>query len=319
MGKEEKVISVKKDDASKVVPAIHIKNLVKKYGKLSAVSGISLDIMPGEFFALLGPNGAGKSSTIGSLCGLVNKTSGDVRVFGSDVESDYKLARSRIGLVPQELNMDKFEKVRQVLLFNAGYFGLSGTARIARVDSLLHELGLWSKRDAKVMQLSGGMKRKLMIARALLHNPDILILDEPTAGVDVESRRSIWEYVRKLNLAGKTIFLTTHYIEEAQQLCSRIAIINNGKIIALDSKDKIMKDFGSQEIVVTLSSAIKKLSSEQFGYPVEARGKELIVRVPKGDFDYKKFLKRIIDLPVEKIEMRQTRLEDIFVKLTNTK
>src|SRR3989338_2062071 len=221
--------------------AITIRNLTKKYGDGTvALHNSSFSITKGEFFALLGQNGAGKTTTINILTGLANKTGGEVLLFGQDVVRNYRQARSLVGLVPQEFNLDQFDKVYNVLFFNAGYFGIPRSQRPAKIESLLRELGLWEKRHSKVRELSGGMKRKVMIARALIHEPKILILDEPTAGVDVETRKLMWDYFRELNRQGVTILLTTHYIEEAEELCERIAIINKGKIIALDKKEKML-------------------------------------------------------------------------------
>jgi ABC-2 type transport system ATP-binding protein len=226
--------------------AISIKNLVKEYPKDTAVDNISLDIKKGEFFGLLGPNGAGKTTTIGILTGLVNKTSGEVKLHGKDVVTDYLEARKLIGLVPQEFNFDLFGKVYNILYFSAGYFGMPAKERPARIKQVLEDLRLWDKKDAKALELSGGMKRKLMIARALMHNPKILILDEPTAGVDVETRRYMWGYLKKLNEQGTTILLTTHYIEEAEQLCEKIAIINKGKIVKMDTTKKLLEGNGKK-------------------------------------------------------------------------
>ncbi|MBI2572405.1 ABC transporter ATP-binding protein [Candidatus Woesearchaeota archaeon] len=224
--------------------AILIHNLTKKYPNSVALHGISLDIKEGEFFGLLGPNGAGKTTTIGILTGLTTKTSGDCHLFGKDVEKEYKEARTLIGLVPQEFNFDIFEKVYNVLDFNAGYFGMPKAERVKRIEELLVQLDLKDKRNAPMRTLSGGMKRKVMIARALMHKPRILILDEPTAGVDIETRKALWEYLKKLNKQGTTILLTTHYLEEAEELCQRIAIINHGKIIKLDTKQNLLKEHG---------------------------------------------------------------------------
>jgi ABC-2 type transport system ATP-binding protein len=226
------------------VEAIYIKDLVKEYSDTKALKGISLDVHEGEFFGLLGPNGAGKTTMIQIITGLCNKTQGEVTLFEKDVVNDYVEARSFIGLVPQEFNFDIFEKVYNILYFNAGYFGLHGKARKERIEEILKDMGLWEKRFSAAKELSGGMKRKLMIARALVHKPRILILDEPTAGVDVETRKSMWEYLRKLNKEGTTILLTTHYIEEAEDLCKRIAIINHGKIIKLDQTKNLVNLLG---------------------------------------------------------------------------
>ena len=221
--------------------AITIKGLKKTYNGVEALKGINFSIKEGEFFALLGPNGAGKTTTINILTGLTNKTSGEVLLFGKDVVKDYKEARALIGLVPQEFNFDRFETVYNILSYNAGYFGIPQKERPAKIKKVLEQLNLWDKKDAQAQELSGGMKRKLMIARALIHEPRIIILDEPTAGVDVETRKAMWRYFKKLNKEGVTILLTTHYIEEAEELCERVAIINKGQIVALDYKKKSFK------------------------------------------------------------------------------
>ena len=228
--------------------AISIKDLVKSYPNTEALKGVSLTIKKGEFFALLGPNGAGKTTLIQILTGLCNKTSGEVTLFNKDVYQDYVEARQLIGLVPQEFNFDIFEKVCNVLYYNAGYFWIPAKERKPRIEKILKDLNLWEKKDAMAMQLSGGMKRKLMIARALVHQPKILILDEPTAGVDVETRQTMWTYLKKLNQDGTTILLTTHYLEEAEKLCDRIAIINKGKIIKVDTKDNLLKEHGNKKL-----------------------------------------------------------------------
>lgn len=233
---------------NKVVSAICLKNLIKEYPDVIAVNNISLEIKKGEFFALLGPNGAGKTTTINILTGLSNKTSGEAKLFGKDVVIDYQESRKSIGLVPQEFNFDKFDTVYNILYFNAGYFDISKDKRERIIRKLLTDLNLWEKREMKAITLSGGMKRKLMIARALVHSPKILILDEPTAGVDVQTRKLIWEYMKKLNGDGVTILLTTHYIEEAEQLCERVAIINNGEIVKLDSKKNLMKLYQNKNL-----------------------------------------------------------------------
>lgn len=228
--------------------AITIKNLVKTYPHVEALKGVSLEIKKGEFFALLGPNGAGKTTLIQILTGLCNKTSGEVLLFNKDVYKDYQEARALIGLVPQDFNFDIFEKVYNILYYNAGYFWIPVKDRKPKIEKILKDLGLWDKRDALAMQLSGGMKRKLMIGRALVHNPKILILDEPTAGVDVETRKSMWDYLKILNKDGTTILLTTHYLEEAEALCERIAIINKGKIIKVETKENLLKEHGNKKL-----------------------------------------------------------------------
>ena len=299
-------------------PAIHIKNLYKSYAKLEAVKDISFDIKEGEFFALLGQNGAGKSTTINILTGLANKSKGTVEIFQKDVVKDYKEARKRIGLVPQEFNMDQFEIVEKFLDFNAGYFGLDKELRKIRITYVLKELGLEEKRKVKIITLSGGMKRRLLIARALLHDPDILILDEPTAGVDVESRRSIWNTMRKFHVAGKTILLTTHYIEEAQELADRVAILHQGKIVALDSKNNIMNQFGKDLVTV-------QFAKEQKTIPAMLKSMSATISKDKNSitfvFDRKthtqnELLKILTKLNAESFEIVKAKLEDIFVELT---
>ena len=212
--------------------AIEIQSLRKTYDTGDkALKGIDLNIKQGSFFGLLGPNGAGKTTTIGILTGLVNKTSGSAKILGHDIITDFKPARKSIGLSPQEINLDVFFSVRQILLFQAGYYGVPQKLAEDRVDTILKKLDLYNKRNETSRHLSGGMKRRIQIAKALVHNPPILILDEPTAGVDIELRHMLWDYLRELNNAGKTILLTTHYIEEAEKLCDEIAIINDGEII----------------------------------------------------------------------------------------
>lgn len=221
--------------------AITLKNLTKSYPTgVEALHDITLTVKAGEFFALLGPNGAGKTTTINILSGLANKSGGEALLFGKDVFIDYTEARSYLGLVPQEFNLDIWETAYRTIYYNAGYFGIPQAQRATKIEKILRKLDLWEKRNSRIRELSGGMKRKVMIARALIHEPKILILDEPTAGVDVETRKLMWNYFRELNRQGVTILLTTHYLEEAEELCERIAIINKGKIIALDKKEKML-------------------------------------------------------------------------------
>jgi len=212
--------------------AISIHNLRKVYdGGTEALKGVSLQVASGDFFALLGPNGAGKTTLIGILCGLTNKTSGEASIFDASIDANAEVAKTYIGLVPQEFNFNIFEKVIDIVTTQAGYYGIPRKIALKDAEPILKQLGLWEKKNEKAMKLSGGMKRRLMIARALIHHPRLLILDEPTAGVDVELRRSMWEFLRELNASGTTIILTTHYLEEAEQLCRNVAIINKGEII----------------------------------------------------------------------------------------
>lgn len=237
--------------------AISIQNLVKTYANgFEALKGISLEVEQGDFFALLGPNGAGKSTTIGVISTLVNKTSGSVEVFGKNVDTHVFETKLNFGVVPQEVNFSQFEKVKDIVMTQAGYYGLPRKLAAERCEKYLRKLGLWEKRNDRSRSLSGGMKRRLMIARALVHEPRLLILDEPTAGVDIELRRSMWEFLTEINAGGTTIILTTHYLEEAEQLCRNIAIIDEGKIIENTSMRKLLKELDSQEYILETTSHI---------------------------------------------------------------
>ncbi|MBI2610248.1 ABC transporter ATP-binding protein [Candidatus Giovannonibacteria bacterium] len=227
--------------------ALEINNLVKKYGDKVAVDGISFSINRGEFFGFLGPNGAGKTTTINSITGIGKFDSGGIKVFGLDVVKDYREARKKIGLSPQEFNIDIFAPPRRVLDFVGGYFGMPKELRKKRSEEVIRDLGLEKFVDTPFRALSGGYKRRVMLARAMIHDPELLILDEPTSGVDVELRHELWRILTDLNKKGKTIFLTTHYLEEAQRLCGRIGIIFNGKLVALESKEELIKDGKSIE------------------------------------------------------------------------
>lgn len=235
-------------------PALKISGLKKTYGNgFEALKGIDLEVAQGDFFALLGPNGAGKSTTLGIVSGLVNKTSGQVELYGRDIEGDWYEAKRLLGVVPQEFNFNQFEKVKDILITQAGYYGISTKAAVENADKYLKALDLWDKRDVQSRMLSGGMKRRLMIARALMHDPKLLILDEPTAGVDIELRLSMWEYLVKLNRElGTTIILTTHYLEEAESLCNNIAIINHGAIVKNTSMRALLAELHKQTLVVEL-------------------------------------------------------------------
>ena len=229
--------------------AISVKDVSKVYDTgTQALKSVSLTISEGDFFALLGPNGAGKTTLIGILTGLTNKTSGTIDVFGVSIDSHPELAKTYIGLVPQEFNFNIFEKVIDIIITQAGYYGIGRTQALRDAEAILQEVGLWEKRNEKAMALSGGMKRRLMIARALIHHPRLLILDEPTAGVDVELRRSMWEFLKKMNENGTTIILTTHYLEEAEQLCRNVAIINKGNIVVNEPTASLIKKHGDKSL-----------------------------------------------------------------------
>jgi ABC-2 type transport system ATP-binding protein len=235
------------------VPALRIERLVKRYGDLAAVDGVSFEVAEGEFFGLLGRNGAGKTTTINAIVGLAQITSGSIALFGHDVVRDWRTARRQVGLAPQEYNFDRYLNIRDVLVYQAGYYGIRGKALEARADMLLERFDLASKAKQSYIKLSGGMKRRLTLARALIHEPRLVILDEPTAGVDVELRLELWSLLRELNTNGTTIILTTHYLEEAEELCDRIGIIQAGKLIALERTQKLIGDGTLQDVFLELT------------------------------------------------------------------
>lgn len=242
--------------------ALSISDLQKIYpGDVKALKGISLTVGKGQFFGLLGPNGAGKSTLIHIIMGLVLPTKGTASVFGNDVVKDYKISRTLAGYAPQDINLDWFLTVEQTLDFHAGYYGMNKAERVKRIDELLEIFSLQDKRNSKTMALSGGMKRRVTLARALMHHPELLILDEPTAGVDIELRRDLWDYMKKINAEGTTIILTTHYIEEAEELCDNIALINYGKIIKSGTKSQLKKAYNTkslEEVYLRMTSEDKK-------------------------------------------------------------
>ena len=234
--------------------AIRIDQVSKQFGDLTALDSVSFTVEPGEFFALLGPNGAGKTTLISAMAGLSRPSRGSIQIMGHNVVTDYRSARMSLGVVPQELVFDPFLSVRETLRFQSGYFGL--TRNDDWIDELLSKLGLADKAEANMRALSGGMKRRVMVAQALVHRPPVIVLDEPTAGVDVELRQSLWAFVQELNAAGHTIVLTTHYLEEAQTLCSRIAMLKRGKLVALETKDKLLSHGAGREVALKLSAPL---------------------------------------------------------------
>ena len=250
------------------VPAIEVRSLAKTYPDgFQALKGVDLSIRSGEIFALLGPNGAGKTTLISVICGIVNPSAGTVSVSGHDIIRDFRAARSLIGLVPQELTVESFESVMATVKFSRGLFGKARDD--AYIEKVLRDLSLWEKRDNRVMELSGGMKRRVMIAKALSHEPKILFLDEPTAGVDVELRRDMWEMVRRLRESGVTIILTTHYIEEAEEMADRIGVINHGELVLVEEKNRLIKQLGRKELSVHLQSPLDTLPAALAGRPLE--------------------------------------------------
>jgi len=299
-------------------PAIHIRGLSKWYGDFQALNAIDLDIRQGEFYGLLGPNGAGKSTTIHILTGLANFSQGEVRVLGRNVVKDFRFTRSRIGLAAQEFNFDPFFSIEKLLTLQGGYFGLRRKEAADRAEELLQQFGLYEKRRQNVRSLSGGMKRRLQIAKALVHQPEVIILDEPTAGVDVELRHMLWDYLRQLNSEGVTILLTTHYIEEAQQLCERVSIINRGEIIAEGAPQELMDAMGSGCIELHLTDKLEHLPNLFDGYDATMEDQFIRVRVDRPNKELPRLLQKVNEQNINlyEVRVRESSLEDVFVKLT---
>ncbi|EKE73693.1 ABC transporter ATP-binding protein [Gallaecimonas xiamenensis] len=299
--------------------ALDIRALKKTYkGGTQALKGIDLKVSQGDFFALLGPNGAGKSTTIGILSSLVNKSEGQVSIFGHDLDIDPVSAKSALGLVPQEFNFNQFETVLQVVVNQAGYYGVPRAKALVKAEQLLKELDLWGKKDARTRELSGGMKRRLMIARALVHEPRLLILDEPTAGVDIEIRRSMWRYLRQLNEEGLTIILTTHYLEEAEMLCRNIAIIDHGRIIENTTMKGLLGKLNTETFILDLAPGAKAPVLDGF----DARmldDHSLEVQVAKSA-GLNPLFAQLSAQGVEVLSMRNkaNRLEELFVTLVES-
>ena len=301
-------------------PIISVSNLSKTYDSgFEALSGVNLEIRRGEILALLGPNGAGKTTLISIICGIVNPSSGVVLVDGHDVVSEYRAARSKIGLVPQEISTDAFEKVWATVNFSRGLFGREKNP--AHIEKLLRELSLWDKKDTKVMDLSGGMKRRLMIAKALSHEPAILFLDEPTAGVDVELRRDMWEMVRELREGGVTIILTTHYIEEAEEMADRIGVMSNGEIILVEDKDTLIHKLGKKQLTLHLQQPLTSIPGDLGDQPLELSedGTEIVYTFDAQEehTGIAALLRKLNAHGVEfkDVQSSQSSLEEIFVNL----
>ncbi|MGD8339352.1 MAG: ABC transporter ATP-binding protein [Gammaproteobacteria bacterium] len=297
--------------------ALEIQGLTKRYPNgVEALKGIDLDVAEGDFFALLGPNGAGKTTAIGIITSLVNKTSGRVNVFGFDLDRQRESVKACIGVVPQEVNLNMFERNFNTLVNQAGYYGVPPGIARERAEKYLKQLHLWDRRDDIARSLSGGMKRRLMIARALIHEPKLLILDEPTAGVDIEIRRSMWQFLRDINAAGVTIILTTHYLEEAESLCRHIAIIDEGRIIKHDRMDNVVHELQSESFVLSLSEPSASLP-ELPGYAVRARSEnEIEVEVAKGQ-GLNDLFSALSQQSIKIVSMRtkSNRLEELFIRL----
>ncbi len=297
--------------------AIKIRNINKNYGNLQALDDINLDIQKGEFFGLLGPNGAGKSTLIGIIGGLVHKDSGNVTILGKDIIKNYRETKKSLGIVPQEITFDPYFTVRETLEMHSGYFGIENNDE--KIDELLDALSLADKSNVGPRQLSGGMKRRLLIAKAMVHDPEIIVLDEPTAGVDVELRNNLWEYVINLNKEGKTIILTTHYLEEAEALCDRIAIMNKGKIVKVDTKKNLINSIDKKLVKIKFTDLNSDLDRKLMGidYKINKDKREIEIETAKRGLD--KILKKINALNLNIIDMNieSAKLEDVFIKLTN--
>jgi ABC-2 type transport system ATP-binding protein len=303
---------------------ISVRSLSKVYASgFQALKNVSLEIRRGEIFALLGPNGAGKTTLINIICGIVNPSGGSVLADGHDIIADYRAARSKIGLVPQELATTAFESVWTTMKFSRGLFGKAPNP--AHLEQILRKLSLWDKKDSRIMTLSGGMKRRVMIAKALAHEPDILFLDEPTAGVDVELRRDMWEMVRELRKSGVTIILTTHYIQEAEEMADRIGVISKGEIVLVEGKAALIRKLGKKQLTLQLQNPLSRIPAELAGYPLAlaADGNELIYTfdTQQEHTGIAELLKRLGEhgIDFKDLHSRQSSLEEIFVSLVSTR
>lgn len=304
-----------------MTPALSLQNLTKIYKNgITALHGIDLEVAPGDFFALLGPNGAGKSTTIGIVSSLVNKTGGTVRVFGHDIDTELAVAKACIGLVPQEFNFNIFEPVVEILVNQAGYYGIPRRVGFERAERYLNQLGLWERRHDQARMLSGGMKRRLMIARALVHEPRLLILDEPTAGVDIEIRHSMWSFLSEINAAGTTIILTTHYLEEAEQLCRNIAIIDNGRIVENTSMRQLLNRMNSHTLVLDLVRPLAALPTLPGFTACRIDDLTLEVEVPRDAHINTLFAALSAQgIEVGSLRNKTNRLEELFIGLVGNK
>ena len=300
-------------------PAIRAADLTKSYGDVQALDGLSFEVERGEFFGLLGPNGAGKTTFINVLVGLVRKGGGTAEVFGFDVEAEYREARDRIGLAPQEFNVDRFFPIHEVLEHKAGYHGIPEAEAERRAEEALKTVGIYDKRDTRFDWLSGGMKRRFLLARALVTDPELLILDEPTAGVDVQLRRDLWRVIERLNAAGTTVLLTTHYIEEAERLCDRVAITDNGRVLEVATPDEL-RSRGTDQVFVTLAETPVATPTLDVEGVIESRldGDTLVVTATGGGRVAPDLLRELeyAGHEVVDLEVRRASLEEVFVDMT---
>ena len=301
--------------------AIKIINLFKSYENVKAVNGIDLEIKKGEFYGLLGPNGAGKSTTINSITSLVKPSNGSIEIFGKNIEEDFRFARSKVGIAHQEVSQDWFFPIEQLLYFQAGFYGILRNDAKERIEYLLNKLGLFKHRSKKMRELSGGMKRRLQIAKALVHDPDIIILDEPTAGVDVELRHDLWSYLQELHSEGKTILLTTHYIDEAELLCEKVGIIDKGKLIVEDSVDNLKKMVKNSSIEIQLKDILERKPQFLNNYEHNIDDKKIHIITDKPNMELPSIILKFSEkaIKIEDIHIPQTSLEDVFLDLTGRK
>jgi len=301
--------------------AIKIINLFKSYENVKAVNGIDLEIKKGEFYGLLGPNGAGKSTTINSITSLVKPSNGSIEIFGKNIEEDFRFARSKVGIAHQEVSQDWFFPIEQLLYFQAGFYGILRKDSKERIEYLLNKLGLFKHKSKKMRELSGGMKRRLQIAKALVHDPDIIILDEPTAGVDVELRHDLWSYLQELHSEGKTILLTTHYIDEAELLCEKVGIIDKGKLIVEDSVDNLKKMVKNSSIEIQLKDILERKPQFLNDYEHNIDDKKIHIITDKPNMELPSIILRFSEkaIKIEDIHIPQTSLEDVFLDLTGRK
>jgi ABC-2 type transport system ATP-binding protein len=307
-------------NGGRVTPTIDVRGLTKAYkGGFQALKGVDLQIRKGEIFALLGPNGAGKTTLISILCGIVSPSEGSVSIAGHDIVRDYRAARSKVGLVPQELVTEQFETVSAAVHFSRGLFGKPADPQL--VEQILRDLSLWEKRDTKIMALSGGMKRRVLIAKALAHEPEVLFLDEPTAGVDVELRHDMWQLVHRLRQRGVTIILTTHYIEEAEEMADRIGVINGGRLVLVEDKATLMRKLGKKQLALTLQQPLQAIPAALADLTLElqADGTQLVYTfdVQAEETGIAALLKRLAEQGIDfkDLHSSQSSLEDIFVSL----
>ncbi len=301
--------------------ALSIKKLTKTYSNgFTALKGIDFDVEPGDFYALLGPNGAGKTTAIGIICSLINKTSGEVEIFGHNIDTDVEAAKACIGLVPQELNINIFDTVQNIVVNQAGYYGIPRKLALQRAEQYLGELRLWERRFDHARNLSGGMKRRLMIARALIHEPRLLMLDEPTAGVDIEIRRSMWDFLRRINDAGTTIILTTHYLEEAESLCRHVAIIDEGEIIEDAPMTTVIRKLQREVFVLSLKEPLREAPRLPGFETALLEDGELEVTVDAG-CNLNTLFSRLSEKNIEVVSLRNkaNRLEELFMDLVESK